>query len=68
MPAASAHDSAAAGRALLGQAAEQCGNRLVRALVDRESKGEDVIHGAMVDSTVGGVSRNLADHGKDQAS
>ncbi len=43
--AASAHDNAA-GTALLDQAAERCGNRLEKALVDQGFKDEVLIHGA----------------------
>lgn len=61
--AASAHDNVA-GRALLDQAAERCGNRLEKALVDQWFKDEVVIHGAMLDITVDVVRRNPADQGK----
>lgn len=61
--AASAHDNAG-GRALLDQAAERCGTRLEKALVDQGFKDEVVIHGAMLDITVDVVRRNLADQAK----
>jgi transposase len=63
VPAASAHDNAA-GTALLDQAAERCGMRLEKALVDQGFKDEVVIHGALLDITVEVVRRNLADQGK----
>jgi hypothetical protein len=61
--AASAHNNTAGGT-LLDQAAERCGNRLEKALVDQEFKDEVVIHGTMLDITVDVVRRNPADHGK----
>ncbi|WP_406408564.1 IS5 family transposase [Streptomyces sp. NBC_01643] len=61
--AASPHNNAA-GRALLDQAAERCGNRLEKALVNQGFKDEVVIHGAMLDITVDVVRRNPADQGK----
>ncbi|GGT79437.1 IS5 family transposase [Streptomyces atratus] len=61
--AASAHDNTA-GTALLDQAAERCGNRLEKALVDQGFKDEVVIHGALLDITVGVVRRNPDDQGK----
>lgn len=61
--AASAHDNAA-GTALLDQAAERCGHRLEKALVDQGFKDEVVIHGAMLDITVDVVRRNPADQVK----
>ncbi|WTH12120.1 transposase [Streptomyces sp. NBC_01578] len=61
--AASPHNNAA-GRSLLDQAAERCGNRLEKALVNQGFKDEVVIHGAMLDITVDVVRRNPADQGK----
>ncbi|MET9471662.1 IS5 family transposase [Streptomyces sp. NPDC002922] len=61
--AASPHNNAA-GRALLDQAAERCGNRLEKALVNQGFKDEVVIHGAMLDITLDVVRRNPADQGK----
>lgn len=61
--AASAHDNAA-GTTLLDQAAERCGMRLEKALVDQGFKDEVVIHGALLDITVEVVRRNRADQGK----
>jgi transposase len=61
--AASAHDNAA-GTALLDQAAERCGMRLEKALVDQGFKDEVVIHGALLDIEVEVVRRNPADQGK----
>ncbi|MFF1297497.1 MULTISPECIES: IS5 family transposase [unclassified Streptomyces] len=61
--AASAHDNAA-GTALLDQAAERCGMRLEKALVDQGFKDEVIIHGALQDITVEVVRRNPADQGK----
>jgi transposase len=61
--AGSDHDNAA-GTALLDQAAEQCGNRLEKALVDQGFKDQVVIHGALLDITVEVVHRNPADQGK----
>ncbi|MEU1408371.1 IS5 family transposase [Streptomyces sp. NPDC005728] len=61
--AASTHDNAA-GTALLDQAAERCGMRLEKALVDQGFKDEVVIHGALRDIDVEAVRRNPADQGK----
>ena len=61
--AASAHDNAAS-TALLDLAAERCGNRLEKALVDQGFKDEVIIHGALMDITVEVVRRNPADQGK----
>lgn len=61
--AASAHDNAA-GTALLDLAAERCGMRLEKALVDQGFKDEVIIHGALLDITVEVVRRNPADQGK----
>ncbi|WSC50086.1 transposase [Streptomyces sp. NBC_01762] len=61
--AASGHDNAA-GMALLDQAAERCGNRLEKALVDQGFKDEVVIHGALLDIAVDVVRRNPGDQGK----
>jgi transposase len=61
--AASAHDNTA-GTALLDQAAERCGMRLEKALVDQGFKDEVIIHGALLDITVEVVRRNPADQGK----
>ncbi|WP_055628180.1 IS5 family transposase [Streptomyces hirsutus] len=61
--AASAHDNAA-GTALLDQAAERCGMRLEKALVDQGFKDETVIHGALLGITVETVRRNPGDQGK----
>ncbi len=63
VPAASAHDNAA-GTALLDQAAERCGNRLEKALVDQGFKDEVLIHGALPDVGVEIVRRNRADQSK----
>ncbi|MGW3851594.1 IS5 family transposase, partial [Streptomyces fagopyri] len=60
--AASTHDNAA-GTALLDQAAERCGMRLEKALVDQGFKDEVVIHGALLDIDVEVVRRNPADQG-----
>lgn len=60
---ASAHDNAA-GIALLDQAAEQCGNRLEKALVDQGFKDEVVIHGVLLGIDVEVVRRNPDDAGK----
>jgi hypothetical protein len=60
--AASAHDNAA-GAALLTQAAERCGNRLEKALVDQGFKDDVIIHGALLDITVEVVRRNPDDQG-----
>lgn len=61
--AASGQDNAA-GMSLLDQAAERCGNRLERALVDQGFKDEVVIHGALLDIAVDVVRRNPGDQGK----
>jgi hypothetical protein len=61
--AASAHDNAA-GTALLDQAAERCGMRLEKVLVDQGFKDEVLIHGALLDIDVEVVRRNPADQGK----
>ncbi|WSI68094.1 IS5 family transposase [Streptomyces sp. NBC_01336] len=60
---ASAHDNAA-GTALLDQAAERCGNRLEKVLVDQGFKDEVVIHGVLQDIDVEIVRRNPEDKGK----
>ncbi|CAM5560844.1 IS5 family transposase (plasmid) [Streptomyces viridifaciens] len=61
--AASAHDNAA-GTTLLTQAAERCGNRLEKALVDQGFKDETVIHGTLLGITVEIVRRNPDDKAK----
>jgi transposase len=61
--AASAHDNAA-GTALLDLAAERCGMRLEKVLVDQGFKDEVIIHGALRDITVEVVRRNPDDQGK----
>lgn len=61
--AASAHDNTA-GTALLDQAAERCGMRLEKVLVDQGFKDEAIIHGALLDITVEVVRRNPDDQGK----
>ncbi|WTU04917.1 transposase [Kitasatospora sp. NBC_00070] len=61
--AAGAHDNEA-GIALLDQAAERCGMRLEKALVDQGFKDAVIIHGALKDSTVEVVRRNPDDGGK----
>jgi hypothetical protein len=61
--AASAHDNEA-GIALLDQAAERCGMRLEKALVDQGFKDAVIIHGAVKDITVEAVRRNPDDRGK----
>ncbi|MFE9989166.1 IS5 family transposase [Streptomyces sp. NPDC005381] len=61
--AASAHDNTA-GTALLDQAAERCGMRLEKALVDQCFKDEVLIHGALLDIDIEVVRRNPADQGK----
>jgi transposase len=61
--AASAHDNAA-DTALLDQAAERCGNRLEKALVDQGFKDEVIIHGALLDIDVEVVRRNPAYQGR----
>ncbi|MFD3875196.1 IS5 family transposase [Streptomyces sp. NPDC058623] len=60
---ACAHDNAA-GIALLDQAAETCGNRLEKALVDQGFKDEVVIHGVLNDIDVEIVRRNPDDKGR----
>lgn len=61
--AASAHDNTV-GTALLDQAAERCGNRLEKVLVDQGFKDEVIIHGALLDITVEVVRRNPDDQSK----
>jgi transposase len=61
--AASAHDNAA-GTALLNQAAERCGMRLEKVLVDQGFKDEVLIHGALLDIDVEVVRRNPENQGK----
>ncbi|WAU81453.1 IS5 family transposase [Streptomyces sp. Qhu-G9] len=61
--AASAHDNTA-GTALLDQAAERCGMRLEKALVDQGFKDQVIIHGALMDIDVEVVRRNPDDQGK----
>ncbi|MFJ2154529.1 IS5 family transposase [Streptomyces microflavus] len=61
--AASAHDNAA-GTALLDQAAEGCGMRLEKVLVDQGFKEAVIVHGALLDIDVEVVRRNPADQGK----
>ncbi|GAA2771491.1 IS5-like element ISSco3 family transposase [Streptomyces lavendulae subsp. grasserius] len=61
--AASAHDNAA-GIALLDQAAERCGMRLEKALVDQGFKEAVIVHGALLDIGVEVVRRSSADQGK----
>ncbi|MFJ8406288.1 IS5 family transposase [Streptomyces microflavus] len=61
--AASAHDNAA-GTALLDQAAERCGMRLEKVLVDQGFKEAVIVHGALLDIDVEVVRRNPADQGK----
>ncbi|MFF3851006.1 transposase [Streptomyces sp. NPDC002328] len=53
-----------AGIALLDQAAERCGMRLEKVLVDQGFKDAVVIHGAVKDITVEVVRRNPDDAGK----
>ncbi|MFF4345707.1 IS5 family transposase [Kitasatospora sp. NPDC001540] len=60
--AASAHENTA-GIALLDQAAERCGNRLEKVLVDQGFKDAMVIHGALLGITVEVVRRNPEDRG-----
>ncbi|MFZ3555878.1 IS5 family transposase [Streptomyces sp. BH055] len=60
---ASAHDNEA-GIALLDQAAERCGRRLEKALVDQGFKDTVIIHGTVNDITVKVVRRNPVDQGK----
>ncbi len=59
---ASAHENTA-GIALLDQAAERCGNRLEKALVDQGFKDAVIIHGAVLGITVDVVKRNPEDKG-----
>ncbi|WP_425244738.1 IS5 family transposase [Streptomyces citrinus] len=61
--AASVHDNAA-GTALLDQAAERCGNRLEKVLIDQGFKDEVLIHGALLDIDVEVVRRNPDGQGK----
>jgi hypothetical protein len=61
--AASAHDNEA-GIALLDQAAERCGMRLEKVLVDQGFKDAVVIQGAVKDITVEVVRRNPDGEGK----
>lgn len=61
--AASAHDNEA-GIALLDQAAERCGMRLEKVLVDQGFKDAVIIHGAVKDITVEVVRRNPDTQGK----
>jgi len=61
--AASAHDNEA-GIALLDHAAERCGMRLEKALVDQGFKDAVILHGAVKDITVEVVRRNPDDQGK----
>ncbi|MFD3621743.1 IS5 family transposase [Streptomyces sp. NPDC058676] len=61
--AASAHDNEA-GIALLDQAAERCGMRLEKVLVDQGFKDAVIIHGAVKDITVEVVRRNPDDEGR----
>ncbi|MER6076443.1 IS5 family transposase [Streptomyces sp. NPDC001817] len=61
--AASAHDNEA-GIALLDQAAERCGMRLEKVLVDQGFKDAVIIHGAVKDITVEVVRRNPDGKGK----
>ncbi|MFE2866016.1 IS5 family transposase [Embleya sp. NPDC059259] len=61
--AASAHDNEA-GIALPDQAAERCGMRLEKVLVDRGFKDAVIVHGAVRDITVEVVRRNPDDAGK----
>jgi len=61
--AASAHDNEA-GIALLDQAAERCGMRLEKVLVDQGFKDAVIIHGAVKDITVEVVQRNPDDKGR----
>ncbi|MGW7824670.1 IS5 family transposase [Streptomyces puniciscabiei] len=63
VPAASAHDNAA-GIALLDQAAERCGMRLEKALVDQGFKDEVLAHEALLDIDVEIVRRSPEDQGK----
>lgn len=63
VPAACAHDNAV-GTALLDQAAERCGMRLEKALVDQGFKDEVVIHGVLSDIDVEVVRSNPDDQDK----
>ncbi|MGW3103494.1 hypothetical protein [Streptomyces sp. NPDC001100] len=56
------HDKAV-GAALLDLAAERCGNRLEKALVDQGFKDQVIIHGARLDITAEVVRRNPAGQG-----
>ncbi|MCX4728602.1 hypothetical protein OG385_32875 [Streptomyces sp. NBC_01306] len=60
---ASAHDNEA-GIALLDQAAERCGMRLEKVLVDQGFEDAVIVHGAVNDTTVEVVRRSPADEGK----
>lgn len=60
--AASAHDNTV-GTAPLDQAAERCGMRLEKALVDQGFKDQVIVYGALLDIDVEVVRRNPADHG-----
>lgn len=53
-----------AGIALLDQAAERCGMRLEKALVDQGFKEAVIVHEALLDIGVEVVRRNHADQGK----
>jgi transposase len=59
---ASAHENTA-GIALLDQAAERCGFRLEKALVDQGFKDAVIIHGAVLGITVEVLKRNPEDKG-----
>lgn len=61
--AANAHDNEA-GIALVDQAAERCGMRLEKVLVDQGFEDAVIIHGAVKDITVEVVRRNPDDEGK----
>ncbi|WSN61617.1 transposase [Streptomyces sp. NBC_01362] len=61
--AASAHENEA-GIALLDRAAERCGMRLEKVLVDQDFKDAVIIHGAVKNITVEVVRRNPYDQGK----
>ncbi|WSQ50487.1 hypothetical protein OG233_04455 [Streptomyces sp. NBC_01218] len=61
--AASAHENTA-GIALLDQAAERCGMRLEKAMVDQGFKDAVLIHGALPDIDMEVVRRNPDDQGK----
>ncbi|WSQ40157.1 transposase [Streptomyces sp. NBC_01224] len=60
---ASAHDNEA-GIALLDQAAERCGMRLEKALVDQGFKDAVITHGTVKDIIIEVVRRNPDDQGK----